>query len=83
MQIPPRSALAWLGAERLPGSNQDMILRVGRSALGAIFVKSRVQKLMALGAFLAVNSTAPSRRGHPSCVIANRFAASSSNISAA
>jgi putative oxidoreductase len=33
--------------------NQDVILLVGRIALGAIFVKSGLQKLLALGAFAA------------------------------
>jgi putative oxidoreductase len=32
---------------------QDVILLLGRLALGAIFVKSGLQKLMALGAFAA------------------------------
>ena len=33
--------------------NQDVILLVGRIVLGAIFVKSGLQKLLALGAFAA------------------------------
>lgn len=51
MQTPPPSAVA--SPERLPGSNEDVILLLGRVALGAIFVKSGMQKLMALGAFAA------------------------------
>jgi putative oxidoreductase len=51
MQTPPPSAVA--SPERLPGSNEDVILLLGRLALGAIFVKSGMQKLMALGAFAA------------------------------
>ncbi len=38
---------------RLAAGNQDVILLAGRIALGAIFVKSGLQKLMALGAFAA------------------------------
>jgi putative oxidoreductase len=51
MQTPPPSAVA--SPERLAGSNEDVILLLGRVALGAIFVKSGMQKLMALGAFAA------------------------------
>ena len=39
--------------DRLPGQTEDVILLVGRVALGAIFVKSGLQKLMALSAFAA------------------------------
>lgn len=38
---------------RLATANQDAILLAGRIALGAIFVKSGLQKLLALGAFAA------------------------------
>jgi putative oxidoreductase len=34
-------------------AGQDMVLLLGRLALGAIFVKSGLQKLMAIGAFAA------------------------------
>jgi putative oxidoreductase len=37
----------------ISGSRQDVIVLLGRVALGAIFVKSGLQKLMALGAFAA------------------------------
>ena len=37
----------------MPGAKVDVILLVGRIALGAIFVKSGLQKLLALGAFAA------------------------------
>jgi putative oxidoreductase len=53
MQTTPSSAVASPGAERFPGGNEDLILLLGRVALGAIFVKSGMQKLMALGAFAA------------------------------
>ncbi len=36
-----------------PAKSDDLILLMGRLALGAIFVKSGFQKLMALGAFAA------------------------------
>ena len=38
---------------RLAATNQDAILLAGRIVLGAIFVKSGLQKLLALGAFAA------------------------------
>ena len=38
---------------RLAAANQDAILLAGRIVLGAIFVKSGLQKLLALGAFAA------------------------------
>jgi putative oxidoreductase len=38
---------------RLAAENQDVILLAGRLALGAIFVKSGLQKLLALSAFAA------------------------------
>lgn len=38
---------------RLAAANQDAILLAGRIALGAIFVKSGLQKLLALGVFAA------------------------------
>ncbi len=37
----------------ISGSRQDVIVLLGRVALGAIFVKSGLQKLMALSAFAA------------------------------
>ena len=37
----------------ISGSRQDVIVLLGRIALGAIFVKSGLQKLMALGVFAA------------------------------
>ena len=37
----------------ISGSRQDVIVLLGRIALGAIFVKSGLQKLMALSAFAA------------------------------
>ena len=37
----------------ISGSRQDVIVLLGRIALGAIFVKSGLQKLLALGAFAA------------------------------
>jgi putative oxidoreductase len=37
----------------ISGSSQDVILLLGRVALGAIFVKSGLQKLLALSAFAA------------------------------
>lgn len=40
-------------AGRLAMANQDAILLAGRIVLGAIFVKSGLQKLLALGAFAA------------------------------
>src|SRR4051812_4675801 len=40
-------------SERLNGTTQDAVLLLGRVALGAIFVKSGLQKLMTLGAFAA------------------------------
>ncbi len=40
-------------ANRLSGKTEDVILLAGRIALGAIFVKSGIQKLMTLGAFAA------------------------------
>ena len=39
--------------DRLPGTTEDVLLLVGRVALGAIFLKSGIQKLMALSAFAA------------------------------
>ena len=39
--------------DRLPGQTEDVVLLLGRVALGAIFVKSGLQKLMALSAFAA------------------------------
>jgi putative oxidoreductase len=42
---------SWSG--RLAAGNQDVILLAGRLALGAIFVKSGLQKLLALSAFAA------------------------------
>jgi hypothetical protein len=44
-------------AGRLPAKTQDVLLLVGRVALGAIFVKSGIQKLLALSAFAAVLSS--------------------------
>ena len=43
-------------AGRLPAKTEDVLLLVGRVALGAIFVKSGIQKLLALSAFAAVLS---------------------------
>jgi putative oxidoreductase len=40
-------------ADRLAGRSEDTLLLAGRLALGVIFVKSGLQKLMALGAFAA------------------------------
>ena len=40
-------------SDRLPARTEDVILLAGRIALGAIFVKSGIQKLLALGAFAA------------------------------
>jgi putative oxidoreductase len=40
-------------ADRLAGRNEDVILLAGRLALGIIFVKSGIQKLLALSAFAA------------------------------
>ena len=40
-------------SDRLPGRTEDVFLLLGRIALGAIFVKSGIQKLMALGVFAA------------------------------
>jgi len=40
-------------ADRLAGKGEDVILLLGRVALGTIFIKSGLQKLMALGAFAA------------------------------
>jgi putative oxidoreductase len=50
---------------RLAAGAEDLILLVGRIALGAIFVKSGLQKLLALGAFAAVLSS----RGLPGAAI--------------
>jgi putative oxidoreductase len=50
---------------RLSPATDDVILLVGRVALGAIFVKSGLQKLLALGAFAAVLSS----RGLPAAAI--------------
>ena len=44
-------------AGRLPPKTEDVLLLVGRLALGAIFVKSGIQKLLALSAFAAVLSS--------------------------
>ena len=44
-------------AGRLPARTEDVILLIGRVALGAIFVKSGLQKLLALGAFASVLSS--------------------------
>jgi putative oxidoreductase len=38
---------------RLPGKSEDVILLLGRVALGIIFIKSGAEKLMALSAFAA------------------------------
>lgn len=40
-------------SDRLSGRTEDVLLLLGRIALGAIFVKSGIQKLMALSAFAA------------------------------
>jgi putative oxidoreductase len=40
-------------SDRLSGRSEDVILLLGRIALGAIFVKSGIQKLMALSVFAA------------------------------
>lgn len=39
--------------DRVPGKTEDAILLAGRIALGIIFVKSGLQKLLALGVFAA------------------------------
>lgn len=40
-------------SDRLSGRTEDVLLLAGRIALGAIFVKSGIQKLMTLGVFAA------------------------------
>ncbi|HEY0338601.1 MAG TPA: DoxX family protein [Burkholderiales bacterium] len=40
-------------SDRLSGTSDDVVLLLGRIALGAIFVKSGLQKLMTLGVFAA------------------------------
>lgn len=40
-------------SDRLAGRTDDVLLLMGRIALGAIFVKSGIQKLMTLGVFAA------------------------------
>lgn len=42
-----------MGQDNAPATKDDVILLLGRLALGAIFVKSGLQKLLALGAFAA------------------------------
>ena len=44
-------------SDRLPARAEDVLLLLGRVALGAIFVKSGIQKLLALTAFAAVLSS--------------------------
>jgi putative oxidoreductase len=50
-------AFGWVEAGRLPARSEDVLLLVGRVALGAIFVKSGIQKLLTLTAFAAVLSS--------------------------
>src|ERR1700704_922452 len=49
----PTSRQATMSNNAISGSRQDVIVLLGRIALGAIFVKSGLQKLMALSAFAA------------------------------
>src|SRR5256885_8382124 len=49
----PTSRRATMSNSVISGSRQDVIVLLGRVALGAIFVMSGLQKLMALGAFAA------------------------------
>jgi uncharacterized membrane protein YphA (DoxX/SURF4 family) len=53
MQSQSRVAIDPNYSDRLPGRTEDVFLLLGRIALGAIFVKSGIQKLMALGVFAA------------------------------
>ena len=53
MANPLRAAADANDPDRLSGRTEDVILLLGRVALGAIFVKSGVQKLFALGVFAA------------------------------
>src|SRR5882672_12800485 len=49
----PTSRQVTMSNSVISGSRQDVIVLLGRIALGAIFVKSGLQKLMALGVFAA------------------------------
>src|SRR2546426_6627038 len=49
----PTSRQATMSNNAISGSRQDVIVLLGRIALGAIFVKSGLQKLLALSAFAA------------------------------
>ena len=53
MASEPTAGIDPMYSERLSGRTEDVILLLGRVALGAIFVKSGIQKLMALGVFAA------------------------------
>jgi putative oxidoreductase len=49
-----QSSVGSMYPDRLSQSSEDMVLLLGRIALGAIFVKSGIQKLMTLAAFATV-----------------------------
>ena len=65
MASEPTSGADPLYSERLSGRTEDVILLLGRVALGAIFVKSGIQKLMTLGVFAATLAS----RGVPQSAI--------------